>query len=107
MKRLTQAVVALFVSLGVLLVGGAPAQAATGDVIVNMSASNGKVIIQNNGYNYDLWWGQISSYTIDDVDYFWVPGGCDAYSQYGYKYVGNKWYGPLPGNAYLKLTVKC
>lgn len=82
-----------------------------GAIITNMSMSNGKVIVQNNGRNMDLWPGQISyvqSANFRDVDYFWVPGGCDAKNyDTGYVYVGNRWYGPLPDSARLRFDVYC
>ena len=90
----------------------APAQALSDPYtwVSNISTSNGRVRIYNDGYYRDLWTKQVSyNYThfMDDVDYFWVPEGCDAYSQWGYQYVGNRTYGPLPAYTYLKLQVVC
>jgi len=86
--------------------------AAVGDWVVNMSNSNGKVILKNDSLPLvDLWPGQMSTqkpYVAYDVDYFWVPGGCDARNyDTGYVYPGDRWYGPLPGSAKLRLTVIC
>ena len=81
-----------------------------GSRIYNTAYSNGKVIVKDNyAGSKDLWRYQDSRNTLKmaDVDYFWVPGGCDAKSQWGYKYVGNAWYGPLNDTVSLDLTVTC
>ena len=72
-------------------------------------SSNGKVIAQNEGLNKDMWRYYDSLHTVGlkDVDYFWVPGGCDATSQYNYVYAGNRWYGPLNDTVNISLTVIC
>ena len=74
------------------------------------SASNGKIVAKEGGKaDIDLWKYQDSCLTKGymDVDYFWVPGGCDGTSQFGGKYPGNRTYGPLPGNSRLDITVRC
>lgn len=77
------------------------------EVYVN-SLSNGKVVIDDDGRRADVWAYQSSWNFQPDVDYFWVPGGCDAWNYTtGYKYVGNKWYGPLNDVVRISLTVKC
>ena len=73
--------------------------------------SNGKVVAKDNVYgSANLWpgYGTYTWYGWKDLDYFWVPGGCDAWNiNTGYKYVGNKTYGPLPSGTSLILQVRC
>ena len=81
-----------------------------GSRIYSTGYSNGKVVVKDNyAGSKDLWRYQDSRNTLkmSDVDYFWVPGGCDAKSQWGYRYAGNSWYGPLNDTVSLDLTVTC
>ena len=86
----------------------APAMASDGGVVYNQVASNGKIIAKGDGILRDVWPGRSSEWVgIWDADYFWVPGGCDAWSQWGHKYTGSSWYGPLPNTTLLSLKVIC
>ena len=82
-----------------------------GDQVNVTGNSNGKVVAKEGGKrDIDIWpyYGSCSYYHYTDVDYFWVPGGCDAYNyDTGYRYAGNRTYGPLPGNAHLLFNVYC
>ena len=79
-----------------------------GSRIYSTYQSNGKVIVKEENTTKDLWRYQDSRNTLGflDVDAFWVPGGCDAYSKYGYRYVGNTWYG-ITDTVTVELKVIC
>lgn len=82
----------------------------TGSWMVNFYTGNGKIIVQNEGKNCDLWPDHVSMWSpcgFKDVDYFWVPGGCDFISEYNYRYVGNRWYGPLNDTVSIRGKVVC
>lgn len=114
--------VALLLSIFTIGLSSQPASAQAPSLLANhtcgvydeiyvTSASNGKVVAKEGGKSdLSLWKYQDSCATFGypDVDYFWVPGGCDAWNTAtGYKYAGNRTYGPLPGSAYLSLKVLC
>lgn len=84
------------------------ASTSLGGVVYNRVASNGKIVADDSGFRRDVWPGRSSEWVgIYDADYFWVPGGCDATSQWGHVYSGNRWYGPLPNDTNLSLLVDC
>lgn len=107
---------AIFTAVMMALLPVANATAATGsapgDEVWLSGTSNGKVVATDNVYGKrDVWryQGTYVTFGWKDVDYFWVPGGCDAYNiDTGYKYVGNRTYGPMNGSYYLlQLKVVC
>lgn len=104
-------IAALFAAFMVLLPVANANAAGYFDRLYVTSGSNGKIVMKDGTRgSHDLWQYQDSYLTFgwNDVDYFWVPGGCDATNvNTGYVYVGNKQYGPLPGNASLDLRVVC
>jgi hypothetical protein len=111
--KVTKTVAAIFTAATFALLPVATATAAdvcstcSGSTMWNQRWSNGKIIIQNEGVNRDLWANQYSTSYMKDVDYFWVPGGCDAISRYGYVYTGDRWYGPLNDITNLDVRVEC
>jgi hypothetical protein len=94
-----------------VIIPATTASAAVFDRVYVTSGSNGKVVIKDGTWGSQDMWAYDDSYLTYgwyDLDYFWVPGGCDAKNiNTGYVYAGNKQYGPLPGNAKLSLKVIC
>ena len=119
-KALTVLSLVAVATIAPVAASAAPSAAVTStnyDSAVNVTInggskpSNGKVVAKDNVYgSADIWpgYGTYTWYGWKDLDYFWVPGGCDAWNiNTGYKYVGNKTYGPLPSGTSLILQVRC